>query len=97
MRLKPLAGFALIEPAEELKQTASGLYIPDTASQDRPQEGKVLAIGAPRKGEDGKMEEAEFKVGDRVIYKKWGGDEIKMDNKELKLVEFKDVMAIVEK
>ena len=97
LKLKPLAGYALIEPGEELKRTAAGLYIPDTASQDRPQEGKVLAVGKPRKGEDGKLEEAEFEVGDTVIYKKWGGDELKIENKEYKLVEFKDVIAIVEK
>lgn len=94
LNLKPLSGYALVEPEEAAPQTASGLYLPDNA-QEKPARGKVLAVGSPTYSE-GKEIKAEFKVGDRVIYKKWGGDEIKIDNKELKLVKFDDVMAIVE-
>ncbi len=94
MKIKPLAGYALIEPQEAEEVTASGIVLPDTA-QEKPAQGKVLAVGAP--GMDhGKEIKPEFKVGDSVLYKKWGGDEIKTSGKELKLVKFEDVMAIVE-
>ena len=89
-----MAGYALIEPLEAEEVTASGLYLPDSA-QEKPAQGKILAIGSPimKKGYEIK---AEFKVGDSVLYKKWGGDEIKLGGKEYKLVKFDDVMAIFE-
>ncbi len=94
MNLKPLSGYTLIEPLEEVRQTASGIVLPDTATE-KPQQGKVLAVGAAKKLEDGTKVEPEFKVGDVVVFKKWGGDEIKLDDKEYKLVKFEDVMAII--
>ena len=92
--IKPLSGYALIEPDEAEEITASGLVLPDTA-KEKPAQGKVLAIGSPTYVE-GKEVRAEFKVGNSVLYKKWGGDEIKIEGKELKLVKFEDVMAILE-
>ena len=92
--IKPLAGYALIEPQEAEEVTASGIVLPDTA-KERPAQGKVLAVGKPALVE-GKEVKPEFKVGDRVLYKKWGGDEIKIEGKEYKLVKFEDVMAILE-
>ena len=94
LKIKPLAGYALIEPQEAEEITASGIVLPDTA-QEKPAQGKVIAIGAPTFVEGGEVK-AEFKVGDLVLYKKWGGDEIKLDGSEYKLVKFDDVMAIVE-
>ncbi|HSX58415.1 MAG TPA: co-chaperone GroES [Candidatus Saccharimonadales bacterium] len=91
--IKPLAGYALVEPEEAMEKTASGIYLPDNA-QERPARGKVVAVGDSVKHPQ-HVEEAQFKVGDSVIYKKWGGDEIKLDNIEYKLVKFEDVMAIV--
>ena len=93
-KIKPLAGYALIEPQEAEEVTASGIVLPDTA-QEKPAQGKVIAVGAPVKHPEHE-EKAEFKVGDIVLYKKWGGDEIKIDGKELKLVKFEDIMATVE-
>lgn len=92
--VKPLAGYALVKPMEAETRTASGLVLPDTVSE-RPAQGKVVAVG-PAKKHPEHEEKAEFKVGDTVIYKKWGGDEIKFEGEELKLVKFEDVMAIVE-
>ena len=92
-RIKPLAGYVLIEPQEAEEVTASGIVLPDTA-QEKPAQGKVLAIGAPAFVE-GKEIKPEFKLDDNVLYKKWGGDEIKLEGKELKLVKFEDVMAIL--
>lgn len=95
VKIKPLAGYALIEPQEAEEVTAAGIVLPDTA-KERPAQGKVLAVGAPTLIE-GKEVKPEFKAGDSVLYKKWGGDEIKIEGKEYKLVEFKDVMAIISK
>ena len=92
--IKPLAGYALIEPEEAEEITASGILLPDTA-QEKPAQGKVLAVGATVKHPNHE-EKAAFKAGDTVLYKKWGGDEIKIEGNELKLVKFEDVMAIIE-
>jgi chaperonin GroES len=94
VKIKPLAGYALVEPQEAEEVTASGIVLPDNA-QEKPAQGKILAVGASIKHPEHE-EKAEFKVGDLVLYKKWGGDEIKIGGKELKLVKFEDVMAIVE-
>ncbi len=94
VNIKPLSGHALIEPQEAEEITASGIVLPDTA-QEKPAQGKVLSVGSPAIIE-GKEVKAEFKVGDTVLYKKWGGDEIKIEGNEYKLVKFEDVMAIIE-
>ncbi len=95
MKIKPLSGYALIEPQEEEKQTASGIYLPDTAT-DKQQIGTVVAVGDDKVTDDGTVK-AEFKKGDRVIFAKWGGEEFKDPTSgiEYKLVKFEDVKAIV--
>jgi len=92
-KITPLAGYALIKPEEAAEKTVGGLYLPENA-QERPARGQVVAVGAPTYAE-GQELKAEFKVGDSVIYKKWGGDELKIDGEEFKLVKFDDVMAIL--
>ncbi len=94
LKIKPLAGYALIKPEAAEEKTASGIYLPDNA-QERPAKGKVVAVGGSIY-EHGKEILAQFKIGDVVIYKKWGGDELKLDGEEFKLVKFDDVMAILE-
>ena len=94
MNIKPLSGYAVIEPQEAEERTASGIVLPDSA-QEKPAQGKVLAVGAPIKHPDHEQK-ADFKTGDIVLYKKWGGDEIKIEGAELKIVKFEDVMAILE-
>lgn len=93
--IKPLAGYVLVEPALAETTTSSGIILPETA-QEKPAMGKVLSIGEDLVLENGKAIKAPVKVGDKVFYKKWGGDEIKISGKELKLVKFDDLMAIVE-
>lgn len=93
--IKPLAGYVLIKPAEAETTTSSGIILPESA-QERPAMGKVLACGDDIVLENGKTLRSSVKPGDRVYYKKWGGDEIKIDGQELKLVKFDDLMAIVE-
>jgi chaperonin GroES len=95
-KFKPTAGYALIEPVELEKRTAAGIVLPDT-HDEKSQKGKVIALGAPKMVGTGKEIKPEFKVGDTVIYKKWGGDELKLGvaGKELMFVKFEDVLAIV--
>jgi chaperonin GroES len=93
LNLKPTAGYLLIEPLDKETKTASGIYLPDSAGE-KPQKGKVLAVGAPEITEKGTKKPSPVKVGDVVIYKKWGGNEVKIDTKEYLFVKFEDILAI---
>jgi len=93
MKIKPLADNILIRSLAE-KKTPSGIVIPDTA-KEKPQEGKVVAVG-PGRTEDGKLIKPQVKKGDKVIYKKWGGNEIKVEGKEYLIVKEEDILAILE-
>lgn len=90
-KLQPTQGYVLIEPLEVQKRTASGIYLPDS-HDEKPQQAKVLAVGP-----DTKKRQAPCKNGDLVIYKKWGGDEVKLGvgGKEYVFVKFEDILAIV--
>lgn len=92
--IKPAPGYLLIEPEEKTKQTVSGIYLPETASADKPQTGIILGVGATTI-DDGQKVESPAKAGDRVIYKKWGGNDVKIDNKEYLFVKFEDILAII--
>jgi Co-chaperonin GroES (HSP10) len=87
--IKPLADRVLIQPKEAETQTASGLYIPDTA-KEKPQEGKVIAVGPGKKDEP-----MEVKVGDEVIYGKYAGTEVTVDEVKYLIVKQSDIMAIL--
>lgn len=94
INLVPTAGYILIEPLEAQKQTASGLYLPDNANPEKPQKGTILAIGADEVTDHGATRSAPAKVGETVIYKKWGGNEVKINNIEYLFVKFDDILAI---
>ena len=95
--IKPLEDRIVVKPLEAEQTTASGLVIPDTA-KEKPQEGKVLAVGPGRFDEDGeKRIPLDIKVGDTVIYSKYGGTEVKYNGEEYLLLSARDVLAIVEK
>ena len=95
--IKPLEDRILVQTLEAEQTTASGLVIPDTA-KEKPQEGKVLAVGPGRFDEDGdKRIRLDIKVNDVVIYSKYGGTEVKYDGQEYLLLSARDVLAIVEK
>jgi len=91
-----MPGYALVEPVELEKKTAAGIVLPDT-HDEKSQKGKIIAIGGPLIADSGKKIVPEFKVGDMVIYKKWGGDEVKLDytGKEYVFVKFDDVLAVI--
>ena len=95
VNIKPLMGYVLVEPSEAESKTASGIILPESA-QEKPAQGQVIACGDEMVMENGKSVKCPVKVGDKVVYKKWGGDEIKVEGKELKLVKFDDLMAILE-
>lgn len=95
VNVKPLMGYVLVLPSEAETRTASGLYLPDSA-QEKPAQGTVVSIGDIIVLDNGKEIGAPVNVGDKVIYKKWGGDELKFNGVEYKLVKFDDLMAIIE-
>ena len=94
-KIKPLSDYILIEPLERETKLPSGIVIPDTA-KEKPQEGKVLSTGPGRRDEKGDIVPMGVKTGDVVMYKKWGGTEIKVEGKELLLVKEEDVLAVID-
>ena len=97
MSLKPLDDRIVVKPSEAEQTTASGLVIPDTA-QEKPQQGEVLAAGPGRRAENtGELIPLDVKVGDTVVYSKYGGTEITIDNEDLLILAGRDVLAIVKK
>lgn len=93
--IRPLAGYILVEPSGAEAQTASGIILPE-ASQEKPAQGKVLALGQDIYLPGGQVIACPVRVGDIVVYKKWGGDELKVGGVEYKLVKFEDLIAIIE-
>ncbi len=91
-KLQPLADRVLVKPTEKEEKTKSGIYIPDTA-KEKPQEGEVMAVGPGKLDENGKRIPMDLKVGDRVIYAKYGGTEIKVDDEELIILRESDILA----
>ena len=93
--IKPLADRVVIEPKEAEVKTASGIYIPDTA-KEKPQEGIVLAVGGGKVLESGAVAPMEIKVGDRVLFAKYTGNEVKIDDKNLLIIRQADILGIIE-
>lgn len=95
MKLKPLGDKIVVKPIEKEEKTKSGIVLPDTA-KEKPQEGEVVAVG-PGKYEKGERAPMDLKVGDRVIYSKYGGTEVKIEGEEYLILSQSEVLAIVEK
>lgn len=95
INISPLFDNVLIEPLEGEEKTPSGIVLPDSA-KEKPQKGKVLATGPGGVSDDGKKIPMTVKKGQTVFYKKWGGNEIKLNGKELLLVEQKDILAVID-
>ena len=91
-KLQPMADRVLVKPMEKEEKTKSGIYIPDTA-KEKPQEGEVMAVGPGKLTDDGKRIAMDLKVGDTVIYAKYGGTEIKVDDDELMILRESDILA----
>jgi len=95
LKLKPLGGRVIVEPIEQEEITAGGIILPETA-KEKPQEGKILAAGPGERDEDGKRIAMEVKVGDKVLYAKYSGTEVKVDGKKLLILRESDILAVVE-
>ncbi len=92
IKLQPLADRVVVKPIEKEEVTKGGIVLPDTA-KEKPQEGEVMAIGPGRLSEDGKRIAIDVKVGDKVIYAKYGGTEIKVDDEEMVILRESDILA----
>ena len=96
INLKPLGDRLVVEPQQREQTTVSGLVLPETATE-KPQQGEIIAVGPGRRDEDGKRIRLDVAVGDIVLYAKYGGTEIKINDQKLLILKESDVLAIVEK
>ena len=94
MQIQPLADRVLVEVTDAEEKTKSGLVLPDTA-KERPQKGKVVAVGKGKISDEGKVVPPEVKVGDKVLYKKYSGSEVKIDDKDCLLLDSEDIIAVI--
>ena len=95
MKLRPLQDRVLIRRVEPEAKTAGGILIPDTA-QEKPMEGEVVAVGPGVRSEDGQLHPLDVKTGDRVLFGKWSGTEVKLDGEDLMIMKESDIMGLVE-
>jgi chaperonin GroES len=95
MKFKPLRDRVFVKYSSEEEKTAGGLYIPD-AAKEKPQKGSVMAVGTGRITEDGKRQPMEVKVGDTILFDKYSGSKIKIDNEEYLIIKEEDILGIVE-
>lgn len=93
-KLVPMPGYVLVKPDEKATQTTGGIYLPDS-SDEKPQAGSVLAVGADWTTEQGATLKSPVKVGDRVVYKKWGGNDVKIGDVEYQFLKFEDILAVI--
>ena len=96
LNLKPLGDRVVVEPLEKEERTASGIILPETA-KEKPQEGVILAVGPGRRDDDGKLIPMDVKKSDTVLYAKYAGTEVKIEDKKLLILKESDILAIVEK
>lgn len=96
MELKPLHDYVVIKPSGDAETTASGIVLPDTADKEKPERGEVLSVGPGKLLENGQVAPMGVKVGDKVMFKKYSPDEIKIDGKEYLLVKEEDIVAVLE-
>ncbi len=94
MKFRPLHDRVVIRRVDEIEKTAGGILIPDTA-REKPSEGEVVAVGPGVRGEDGKIQPLDVKAGDRVLFGKWSGNEVKLDGEELIIMKESDLMGII--
>ena len=96
MKIKPLSDHILIEPIKEEEKTKTGILLPETAEKERPEQGKVIACGPGKRTEDGRIFPISVKPGQKVLFTKYGPNEIKVDNKEYLIAKEEDILAIIE-
>ena len=94
MAFRPLGDRVLVKRVEEEEKTKGGIIIPDTA-KEKPQEGEVVAVGSGAKAEDGKVTPLDVKSGDRILFGKWSGTEVKVDGEELLIMKESDILGVL--
>src|SRR5512139_3389635 len=94
LKLRPLSDRVVVEPLEQEERTESGLFIPETA-KEKPQKGTILAVGEGRRDDDGNRIPMDVEVGQVILFAKYGGTEIKLDNKKLLILKESDILAVV--
>lgn len=95
MKLKPLADHVIVKPAKEEEVTKSGIVLPDTAKSEKPEQGEVLAVGPGKLLENGTRAPMTVTVGDKIVFKKYSPDEVKIDGEEYLVVSESDIIAVV--
>ena len=95
MKFRPLHDRVLVRRVEGEEKTASGIIIPD-AAKEKPMEGEIIAVGAGARDENGALQALDVKAGDRILFGKWSGTEVKMDGEELLIMKESDIMGIIE-
>jgi chaperonin GroES len=95
MKFRPLHDRVLVRRVEEEGRSAGGIIIPDTA-KEKPQEGEVVAVGPGARGDDGKIHPLDVKAGDRILFGKWSGTEVKIDGEELLIMNETDILGLIE-
>ena len=95
MTVRPLHDRILVRRIEAEEKTAGGIIIPDTA-KEKPQEGEVIAVGAGARDESGKLVELDVKPGDRILFGKWSGSEVRIDGEELLIMKESDILGVIE-
>jgi len=95
MKFRPLQDRVLVRRLEQDEKTAGGIIIPDTA-KEKPMEGEVIAVGPGARSEDGKLHPLDVKAGDRILFGKWSGSEVKIDGEELVIMKESDILGIIE-
>lgn len=93
-KLNPMPGLVLVEPTAKQTKTTGGIYLPDS-HDEKPQEGTVLAVGADEVTDAGATRKSPVKVGDKVVYKKWGGNDVKINDVEYQFLKFEDILAVI--
>ena len=94
MKFRPLHDRVLVRRIEGVEKTAGGIIIPDTA-KEKPQEGEIVAVGTGSKSEDGKVTPLDVKAGDRILFGKWSGTEVKVDGEDLLIMKESDILGVV--
>ena len=95
MAFRPLGDRVLIKRVDEEEKTKGGIIIPDTA-KEKPQEGKVISVGPGARDENGKLQPLDVKKGDRILFGKWSGTEVKIDGEDLMIMKESDIMGVIE-
>ncbi len=95
MKIKPISDHILIEPIKEEEKTKAGILLPDTAEKERPEQGRVIAVGPGKKDKNGKYLPMEVKPSQKVLFTKYGPNEIKVGNKEYLVAKEEDILAII--